>query len=84
MVWAEPRVGGSARFPLQGFGRTFVINVTTIEARDGNTMAAELQIGARAVEKHINSIFAKLGLTADDDMSHRRVQAVLTFLSKVG
>lgn len=46
-------------------------------------IAAELHIGIRAVEKHINSIFAKLGLV-EDDKSHRRVQAVLTFLSEVG
>jgi DNA-binding NarL/FixJ family response regulator len=46
-------------------------------------IAAELRIGTRAVEKHINSIFAKLGLVGDDK-SHRRVQAVLTFLSEVG
>lgn len=51
--------------------------------RSNAAIAAELHIGARAVEKHINSIFAKLGLT-DDDTSHRRVQAVLTFLSDVG
>jgi hypothetical protein len=31
------------------------------------------------VEKHINSIFAKLGLTGDDTVD-RRVKAVLMFL----
>jgi hypothetical protein len=31
----------------------------------------------------INSIFAKLGLV-EDDRTHRRVQAVLTFLSELG
>lgn len=46
-------------------------------------IAVELHIGTRAVEKHINSIFAKLGLV-EDDRTHRRVQAVLTFLSEVG
>ena len=46
-------------------------------------IAESRQIGTRAVEKHINSIFAKLGLI-EDDRSHRRVQAVLTFLSEVG
>jgi DNA-binding NarL/FixJ family response regulator len=45
-------------------------------------IAAGQRIGTRAVEKHINSIFAKLGLV-EDDKSHRRVQAVLTFLSEV-
>ncbi len=46
-------------------------------------IAGSLRTGTRAVEKHINSIFAKLGLV-EDDKSHRRVQAVLTFLSEVG
>ena len=50
--------------------------------RSNAAIAAELHIGSRAVEKHINSIFAKLGL-AEDDTTHRRVQAVLTFLSEV-
>jgi hypothetical protein len=35
------------------------------------------------VEKHINVIFTKLGLD-EDDRTHRRVLAVLTFLSDVG
>lgn len=46
-------------------------------------IAAGLHVGTRAVEKHVNSIFAKLGLV-DDDRHHRRVQAVLAFLSEVG
>jgi DNA-binding NarL/FixJ family response regulator len=60
-------------------------NVLAAMARgmSNTAIAAELRIGTRAVEKHINSIFAKLGLV-EDDKSHRRVQAVLTFLSEVG
>jgi DNA-binding NarL/FixJ family response regulator len=42
-----------------------------------------LGVGVRAVEKHINVIFTKLGLD-EDDRTHRRVLAVLTFLSDVG
>lgn len=42
-------------------------------------IAEELFIGHRAVEKHINSIFAKLDLFDDPD-ANRRVQAVLLFL----
>ena len=34
----------------------------------------------RAVEKHINSLFSKLGLTEEPDV-HRRVKAVLLFLA---
>lgn len=43
------------------------------------TVAQRLFLSQRAVEKHINSIFAKLGLTADDSVD-RRVKAVLMFL----
>jgi DNA-binding NarL/FixJ family response regulator len=46
-------------------------------------VADQLGIGVRAVEKHINVIFAKLGL-GEDDRTHRRVLAVLSFLSDVG
>ncbi|UMB68822.1 response regulator transcription factor [Mycobacterium paraterrae] len=43
------------------------------------TVAQRLVLTQRAVEKHINSIFAKLGLTGDDSVD-RRVRAVLMFL----
>jgi DNA-binding NarL/FixJ family response regulator len=43
------------------------------------TVAQRLVLSQRAVEKHINSIFAKLGLTIDDSVD-RRVKAVLMFL----
>jgi DNA-binding NarL/FixJ family response regulator len=46
-------------------------------------VADQLHIGVRAVERHINVIFTKLGLD-EDDRTHRRVLAVLTFLSDVG
>lgn len=43
------------------------------------TIAQRLVLSQRAVEKHINSIFAKLELTVDDSVD-RRVKAVLLFL----
>jgi DNA-binding NarL/FixJ family response regulator len=46
-------------------------------------VAQRLVVTQRAVEKHINSIFAKLGLTADDTVD-RRVKAVLMFLGDAG
>jgi DNA-binding NarL/FixJ family response regulator len=46
-------------------------------------IAKELFLSVRAVEKHINSIFSKLGLTGDQD-AHPRVRAVLLFLSEGG
>jgi len=43
------------------------------------TIAKTLFLTDRAVEKHINSMFHKLGLTEETDV-HRRVMAVLAFL----
>lgn len=45
------------------------------------TIAERLFVTVRAVERHINSIFAKLGLTDEGDI-HRRVQAVLLYLAE--
>ena len=44
------------------------------------SIAASLFITQRAVEKHINSIFSKLGVGVGDE-SHPRVRAVLLYLS---
>ena len=43
------------------------------------SIAKALFLTDRAVEKHINSMFHKLGLTEEPDV-HRRVMAVLAFL----
>ena len=49
------------------------------EGMNNTAIARELVITDRAVEKHINAIFAKLGLTEEPEV-HRRVRAVLLFL----
>jgi DNA-binding NarL/FixJ family response regulator len=49
------------------------------EGQANSGIAAQLVITERAVGKHINNIFAKLGLPADTD-GHRRVLAVLEYL----
>jgi DNA-binding NarL/FixJ family response regulator len=46
-------------------------------------IAASLQVSERAVEKHTNSIFSKLGLSEERDVN-RRVKAVLVYLSDPG
>ena len=49
------------------------------EGKNNPAIARDLVITDRAVEKHINAIFAKLGLTEEPEV-HRRVRAVLLFL----
>jgi DNA-binding NarL/FixJ family response regulator/class 3 adenylate cyclase len=49
------------------------------EGRSNDAISQRLFITLRAVEKHVTSIFSKLGLTATPE-DHRRVLAVLAFL----
>jgi DNA-binding NarL/FixJ family response regulator len=48
--------------------------------RSNAAIAAALYVSERAVEKHINAIFTKLGLVEDREV-HRRVRAVLLYLA---
>jgi DNA-binding NarL/FixJ family response regulator len=50
------------------------------QGKSNVAIAAALGISERAVEKHINSIFSKLGLSEEKDVN-RRVKAVLLFLT---
>ena len=49
------------------------------EGRTNPAIGARLHLSESAIEKHISSIFLKLGLTEERGL-HRRVAAVLTFL----
>jgi DNA-binding NarL/FixJ family response regulator len=53
------------------------------EGKNNAAIAAALFLTERAVEKHINSLFHKLGLSEEPDV-HRRVMAVLAFLRETG
>ena len=49
--------------------------------RTNAAIANELELSERAVEKHTNSIFSKLGLTEEPDVN-RRVAAVLLYFAE--
>jgi len=51
------------------------------QGKSNSAIAAAVAVSERAVEKHTNSIFAKLGLTEEKDVN-RRVKAVLVYLSE--
>jgi DNA-binding NarL/FixJ family response regulator len=51
--------------------------------RNNHTIAKTLYMSDRAVEKHIGSIFQKLGLVEEREMN-RRIMAVLAFLEATG
>ena len=51
--------------------------------RNNHTIAKTLYMSDRAVEKHIGSIFQKLGLVEEGELN-RRVMAVLAFLEATG
>ena len=56
-----------------------LVHIQMAEGRTKASIAERLFVGVGAVEKHVSSIFAKLGLE-DSGNDHRRVLAVLAFL----
>jgi DNA-binding NarL/FixJ family response regulator len=53
------------------------------QGRNNAGIAQALFLSERAVEKHINALFSKLGLGSEVDV-HRRVKAVLLYLAEEG
>ncbi|WP_171074926.1 response regulator transcription factor [Nonomuraea basaltis] len=53
------------------------------QGRGGAGIAAHLALSESSVEKHVNAIFTKLGLSGEQAI-HRRVAAVLAFLRDAG
>ena len=51
------------------------------QGKSNGAIAATLEVSERAVEKHSNAIFSKLGLSEERD-ANRRVKAVLVYLSE--
>jgi DNA-binding NarL/FixJ family response regulator len=66
--------------PLEGISpREREVLSHMAEGRSNAAIAERLVVTERAVEKHVSSIFGKLGLAASPD-DHRRVLAVLAYL----
>ena len=49
------------------------------EGRSNKAIGDQLELSQRGVQKHVTAVFAKLGLTADED-DNRRILAVLEYL----
>jgi len=78
LISARSRIVDS---PLQALSPRELDVLAEIAAGRSNTAVAEsLHVSRHAVEKHTNAIFAKLGLSEDQEVN-RRVKAVLMFLS---
>lgn len=70
-----------ARSPVRALTpREVEVLAEMAQGKNNAAVAAALVLSERAVEKHINSIFFKLGLSEESDV-HRRVKAVLLFLA---
>lgn len=73
--------GQALRSPLRDLSpREREVLSQMAERKDNAAIAAALHLTVRAVERHINTLFAKLQLTEEKDV-HRRVMAVLLYLS---
>jgi len=78
------RRSAEARSPLLGLtDREREVLQEMATGSTNATIARTLFMSERAVEKHIGSVFQKLGLTDEGEMN-RRVKAVLTFLEAAG
>jgi DNA-binding NarL/FixJ family response regulator len=60
-------------------GREREVLALVAEGRSNRAIAERLEISQRAVQKHVTSIFGKLGLDSDED-DNRRILAVLAYL----
>ncbi|HEY6596995.1 MAG TPA: LuxR C-terminal-related transcriptional regulator [Asanoa sp.] len=78
MLAARTRTGGPLRH-LTARERDVLAEMAT--GANNAAIADRLFVTIRAVQRHNNSIFAKLGLTEEGE-SHRRVRAVLLYLAQ--
>jgi DNA-binding NarL/FixJ family response regulator len=81
LIEARSRAAKSRLSQLTPRERELLAEIAT--GKSNGAIAESLVLTKRAVEKHVNSIFSKLGLPETDDVS-RRVKATLIFLSEEG
>ena len=79
LVRARARADSSPLAELTTREREVLAEIAT--GKSNSAVAESLVLTKRAVEKHINAIFMKLGLAAADDVS-KRVKATLMFLAE--
>jgi len=76
------RSGGASSALAELTSREREVLAEIAQGKSNSAIAEALVLTKRAVEKHINSIFLKLGLGSADDVS-KRVKATLMFLAEV-
>ena len=79
LIQARSRAARSRLSELTAREREVLAEIAT--GKSNAAIADDLVLTKRAVEKHVNSIFAKLALPASEDTS-RRVRAALLFLAE--
>ncbi|HJS26605.1 MAG TPA: response regulator transcription factor [Actinomycetota bacterium] len=79
LVAAKDRMAHSPLASLTDREREVLENMA--QGKNNAAIAKSMFLTERAVEKHINSLFHKLGLSEEIDV-HRRVMAVLAFLQE--
>jgi DNA-binding NarL/FixJ family response regulator len=79
LVQAQSRQARSPLAELTPRERELLAQIA--QGKSNAAVAESLVITKRAVEKHVNSIFMKLGLTQSEGVSSSRVKAALMFLA---
>ena len=75
-------VGGRRRSALETLtGRERSVLALVAEGRSNRAIAKQLYVSSRAVERHVQAIFLKLGISDSED-DNRRVLAVLALLGR--
>ena len=83
--WVKEKGGLASRSPRRTeldwlTPRELEVLAEMAQGKSNAAIAASLVLSERAVEKHTNSIFSKLGLSEERDVN-RRVKAVLLYLA---